>query len=133
MKRVRSTITVPCRAPALHEVGDLVRKSLHAVGLPAERKELIRECVEETLGSMIRFSDHKGYAHDISVTTDVDGERFRVVFAEGKNDFEVGAGSDLAGDATYRMGTALARRVMTEISYTYKKGARNELELVHRL
>ena len=133
MKSICKTITVPCREHSIGEVGDLVRESLAEVDLSLERKDLIRQSIEETLGSLVRYSNYKGYRHNISVTADVDEGRFRVVFADSLKEFVCGGDSELVGDTPYRMGMTTARRIMNEISYTYKKGARNELELVHSL
>jgi len=128
MNRVVITITVPCHAPAMRELGVLMDESLAGVRLSLERKDLIRRSIEETLGSMIRYSDHKGWRHPISVTSDVDESRIRMIIAEGARDF----GQDVPEeDLSFRVSTTLARQVMSEISYTYKKGAQSELELVH--
>lgn len=130
MSRMLRTITVPCRGASLREVDHLVSQSLAGVRLPIERKDLIRRSIEETFDSMIRYSDHKGWDHDVAVTAEVDESRFRFVLAESRRDF---AGLHPADDQPYRVGTTLARQVMSEISYTYKKGAQSELELVHAL
>ncbi len=136
MESIRKGITLPSREGSLAEVRELLWGALKNVRLPEERKEIICRSVEETVESLARYSDFKGYRHDISLSVDVDEKRFRAIISDSRTDFSsrgVLSDAQVAEEKPFRMGMTLARQVMDEISYTYKKGDRSELELVHSL
>lgn len=132
----RKTVTIRCDERSWERVEPLLRDTLADVGLPVERKELICRSVEETLRSLARYSDYKGLEHDLAVSIEVGGGRFKVVLADSLTDFAwtgLMAEDLAASEKPWRMGVETAQAVMDEISYTYKKGARSELELVHSI
>ena len=72
-----------------------------------------------------------------TLTIDIDDVRFKATLVDSLNVFELRGGlndtqmaENLAREKTYTMGIFLIRQVMDEISYVYRKGFQNELELI---
>lgn len=134
--KLTKSVRIPCEEASWGRVEPMLRETLAGVGLPPERKELICKSVEETLRSLARYSDYKGLEHELAVSVEVGAGRYKVVLADSLTDFAWAGvmNEDLvASEKPWRMGVETAQSVMDEISYTYKKGARSEVELIHSI
>ncbi len=136
-KLIQKTITMPCRTEFLHEGRTLVKATLAEAGLPEREKDLLVLAVDEAVSSLVQYAQHKGYAHEVSLTVDIDDVRFKATLVDSLNVFELDGDltpaqmeESLAGDRPFTLGIFLIRRIMDEISYVYRKGFQNELELI---
>jgi hypothetical protein len=71
------------------------------------------------------------------MTVDIDDVRFKAVLQDSLNVFDLGVGlsesqmvETLSREKSYTMGVSLIRQIMDEVSYVYRKGFQNELELI---
>lgn len=134
---VQKTITMPCHTRFLSEVRLVLRQTLEDVAMDLRDKELIILAVDEAVSSLVQYAQHKGYSHDVTLSFDVDDVRFKARLIDSLNIFEVNEGLDeqqlagrLAKDRPFTLGIFLIRRIMDEITYVYRKGFQNELEMI---
>jgi hypothetical protein len=113
-----------------------VRSSLEEVTQGIKSREQIIEGIVETVDSLIKYGQYRGFTSTFTLTTEVDPARFRAVLSDEGN------GLDLDGNVTdtrlrreknYSINTGILHQVMDEINYTFKKGSQSELELVNFL
>lgn len=136
-KLVQKTITMPCHPKFLNEVRTLLRETLSGVNIAKRQKELLVLAVDEAVSSLIHYAKHKSYSHEVSLSVDIDDVRFKATLVDSLNVFEVAAGlteaqmaASLAKDKPFTLGIFVIRQIMDEISYVYRKGFQNELELI---
>ncbi len=136
-KLVQKTISMPCHPRFLNEVRTLLNDTLAQVNLPRRDKELIVLAVDEAVSSVVRYAKYKGFHNELTLTVDIDDVRFKATLVDSLNVFDMASGlSDaqlaerVSREKTYTMGIFLIRRIMDEISYVYRKGFQNELELI---
>ena len=136
-KLIQKTISMPCHPKFLNEVRTMLTETLADVDLPKRDKELVVLAVDEAVSSIIRYARFKGYQHEISLTIDIDDVRFKAVVVDSLNAFDLNGGMTetqlaerLAKEKAYTMGITLIRQIMDEISYVYRKGFQNELEMI---
>ncbi len=137
---VQRTISFPCATKHLHDVRKLVEETLADSRISEDKRKLIVLAVDETVSSITRYARFKGYDHQISIAVDVDEVRFKAVVIDEINVFDLLEGlsnkelaQHAATERSYTLGLFLVRKIMDEITYTYKKGFENTLELVHFL
>lgn len=132
-KAIQKTISKPCHPRFLSEVRTLLDEILQDVKLSRHDKDLIILAVDEAASSMVQYARFKGLESQITLTVDIDDVRFKASLHDSLNVFEFGGGTSaegLAREKSYTMGIFLIRRIMDEISYVYKKGFQNDLELI---
>ncbi len=131
------TISKPCHPRFLNEVRTLLAEMLQEVAVPRRDKDLIVLAVDEAVSSVVRYARWKGLESQVTLTVDIDDVRFKAVLVDSANVFELGAGlSDaqladrISKEKSHTMGVFLMRQILDEITYVYKKGFQNELELI---
>jgi anti-sigma regulatory factor (Ser/Thr protein kinase) len=136
-KAIQKTISKPCHPKFLNEVRALLSEMLQDVGVPKREKDLIILAVDEAASSMVQYAKFKGLQSQITLTVDIDDVRFKASFVDSLNVFELGGrmnesqmAEQLAREKTFTMGIFLIRQIMDEISYVYRKGFQNDLELI---
>lgn len=136
-KVIQKTITKPCHPRFLNEVRALLDETLTVTSLSSRDKNLIILAVDEAVSSLVQYARFKGYDHDVSLSIDIDDVRFKAVLIDSANVFEMGAGISesqlakrVAAEKRYTMGFFLIRQIMDEISYVYRKGFQNDLEMI---
>jgi anti-sigma regulatory factor (Ser/Thr protein kinase) len=136
-KALQKTISKPCHPKFLNEVRTLLAEMLQDVGIPKREKDLLILAVDEAASSMVQYAKFKGLQSQITLTVDIDEVRFKASFVDSLNVFELGGrmnesqmAEQLARERTYTMGIFLIRQIMDEISYVYRKGFQNDLELI---
>ena len=134
---VQKTISKPCHPRFLNEVRELLDETLAEVTLPRREKDLIILAVDEAVSSIVQYARFKGFQSQITLTVDIDDVRFKAVLQDSLNVFDLGVGlsesqmvETLSREKGYTMGVSLIRQIMDEISYVYRKGFQNELELI---
>jgi anti-sigma regulatory factor (Ser/Thr protein kinase) len=134
---VQKTISTPCHPRFLNEVRELLDETLAEVTLPRREKDLIILAVDEAVSSIVQYARFKGFQSQITLTVDIDDVRFKAVLQDSLNVFDLGVGlsesqmvETLSREKGYTMGVSLIRQIMDEISYVYRKGFQNELELI---
>ena len=136
-KLIQKTISKPCHPKFLNEVRGLLGESLAEVPVSRRDKDLIILAVDEAVSSIVQYARFKGFQSQVTLTVDIDDVRFKATIIDSLNVFELRGGmnetqmaENLAREKTYTMGIFLIRQIMDEISYTYRKGFQNELELI---
>jgi anti-sigma regulatory factor (Ser/Thr protein kinase) len=136
-KVVQKTISKPSHPKFLHEVRELLGESLAEIAIPRRTKDLIILAVDEAVSSVVQYARYKGFESQITLSIDIDDVRFKAVLADSLNVFELGGGlsesqvaEKVAREKSFTLGVFLMRQIMDEITYLYKKGFQNELELI---
>lgn len=133
-KLVQKTISMPCDSSYLHDVRQLLHETLAETKLSQREKDLVVLAIDEAVSSEVQYARFKGFQNEITLSIDVDDVRFKARIVDSLNVFDPGPGNQiaekLAGDRSYTMGFFLMRQIMDEISYVYRKGFQNDLELI---
>jgi anti-sigma regulatory factor (Ser/Thr protein kinase) len=135
-KVIQKTVTMPCDPKCLSEVRDLLKEMLGEVQLSERDKNLIILGVDEALGSVIRYGRDHGYNNEITLTLDIDDVRFKATLRDSWMNGDLNGLSGpalderLSQDRKYTLSLYLMRLIMDEISYIWKKGFQNDLEII---
>jgi len=136
-KAIQKTISKPCHPVFLNEVRTLLNETLAEVPVSRREKDLIILAVDEAVSSLVQYARYKGFQNQITLSVDIDDVRFKARIEDSQNVFEMAAGLNdtqlaerVAREKGYTMGIFLIRQIMDEISYVYRKGFQNELELI---
>ena len=134
---IQKTISKPCHPKFLNEVRGLLGETLAEVAMSRRDKDLIILAVDEAVSSIVQYARYKGFQSLVTLTVDIDDVRFKATVVDSLNVFELRGGlsetqmaESLAREKSYTMGIFLIRQIMDEISYVYRKGFQNELELI---
>ena len=137
---VQKTLTMPCHTRFLSEVRTVLSNTLEEVPIDKREKDLLILAVDEAVSSLVTYAKHKGYSHEVTLSIEVDDVRFKARLVDSLNVFELNDGlnakqlaTELAKDRPYELGIFLIRRIMDEITYVYRKGFQNELEMIRFL
>jgi anti-sigma regulatory factor (Ser/Thr protein kinase) len=135
-KVIQKTITMPCHPKCLSEVRDLLKEMLSEVQLSDRDKNLLILGVDEALGSVIRYGRDHSFNNEITLSIDIDDVRFKATLKDSWTNGDLnglsGTALDerLSQDRKYTLGLYLMRMIMDEISYVWKKGFQNDLEMI---
>jgi anti-sigma regulatory factor (Ser/Thr protein kinase) len=128
---------MPCDSRFLSEVRSLLKETLSQAQIGNKEKDLLILAVDEAASSVVRYAKYKGFKSELTLTVDIDDVRFKAVLVDSINVFDLAHGltdaqmaERLAKEKPYAMGIFLIRRIMDEISYVYRKGFQNELEMI---
>ena len=139
-KLIQKTISKPCHPKFLNEVRALLSETLTEALIPQREKDLIVLAVDEAVSSVVHYARFKGLQNEITLSVDIDDVRFKAVLVDSLNVFELGGGlsesqvaEKVARERSFTLGVFLMRQIMDEISYVYRKGFQNDLELIRFL
>ena len=139
-RTIQKAVRMPCHPKFLQEVRRVLEEALSEAEISRRQRDLIILAVDEAVSSVVTYARFKGYDHDISLEIDINDVRFKAVLNDTLNVFDLNGGmSDeqlaaaIKQEKIYTMSVFLMRAIMDEITYTYKKGFENQLELVHFL
>jgi anti-sigma regulatory factor (Ser/Thr protein kinase) len=127
-KVIQKTITMPSHPKCLSEVRDLLKEMLSEVQMSDRDKNL--------LGSVIQYGRDHSYNNEITLSIDIDDVRFKATLKDSWMNGDLnglsGTALDerLSQDRKYTLGLYLMRMIMDEISYVWKKGFQNDLEMI---
>lgn len=109
------------------ELTALLRKG----GVPDKTLANVVLAVDEALSSMMFYNREKGFDHDLSLSIDLNDVRFKATLTDPRTDF---GGNptyrQLHGDRKYKISFYVICKVMDEVSYSFKRGFENRLDLV---
>jgi anti-sigma regulatory factor (Ser/Thr protein kinase) len=118
-------------------VRTLLAETLEDVPVSKREKDLLILAVDEAVSSVVRYARFKGFDNQVTLSIDIDDVRFKAVLQDSLNVFELGGGLNerqmaerIAKEKSYTMGIFLMRQIMDEVSYVYRKGFQNDLELI---
>ena len=136
-KAIQKTISKPCHPKFLNEVRTLLNETLSELPVSRREKDLIILAVDEAVSSVVQYARYKGFQNQITLSVDIDDVRFKARIEDSLNVFEFAGGLNetqlaerVAREKAFTMGIFLIRQIMDEISYVYRKGFQNELELI---
>ena len=134
---VQKTISKPCDPRFLNEVRSLLAEAMQDLPVSKREKDLLVLAVDEAVSSIVRYARYKGFESQITLSIDIDDVRFKATLVDSLNVFELAGGLNesqlaerVAREKSYTMGIFLIRQIMDEITYVYRKGFQNELELI---
>lgn len=136
-KAIQKTICMPCHPKFLDEARGVLTEVLNEIPLPNKEKELLTLGIEEAVTSIVAYASQQGTENEISLTLDIDDVRFKATIIDSLNVFDLNdaltehqllARAD--SERAHKLGIFLIRQAMDEITYTYKKGFENQLEMV---
>lgn len=137
MTRVtQKEMTILCEPKYLHEVRAAVLEACQACDIPDRDARLIVLAVDEAVSSIVWHARDTHRQGDIHITIDINETRFKALIEDFSNGGDLNAmtGEELANylerERKYQLGIFLIREIMDEVSYNYKKGFQNDLELV---
>jgi anti-sigma regulatory factor (Ser/Thr protein kinase) len=107
------------------ELGDLLRPT----GI--KNASMLILAVDEALSSIMNYNHEKGFKQDVLLTVSVDDVRFKATLVDPRTEFGLNSSyQSLHGDRKYKISFYLICQVMDEVSYSYRRGFENRLELV---
>ncbi len=126
---VQKTLTIrpkPAELAGLREkIGVILKK------LPEKTATQLVLAVDEAVSAVMSYNREKGFDRDVSLTLDVNDVRFKASLIDPQLDFDPAPTyRQLHGDRKYKISFFLICKVMDEVSYTYKRGFENRLELI---
>ena len=133
---VQKTLAVASHTSSLKEVRDFVEEGLRSARLDDRQRRLVIFGIDEAVTNTIAHRSHRPGEAEIVVQIDIDETRIRVVIEDRGDDGELDALTfpDLAlrlrREGTRCVGVFVIRKVMDEVTYRFKKGFQNELELI---
>lgn len=87
--------------------------------------------VDEALSSIMNYNHEKGFKQDVLLTISVDDVRFKATLIDPRTEFGLNSSyQSLHGDRKYKISFYLICQVMDEVSYSYRRGFENRLELI---
>lgn len=133
-KLVQKTISMPCDSSYLHDVRELLNETLAETKLSRRDKDLVILAIDEAISSEVQYARYKDFHNEITLSIDVNDVRFKARIVDSLKVFDLGPGNQiaerLAGERNFTMGFFLMRQIMDEITYVYRKGFQNDLELI---
>lgn len=136
VEAVEKTLAVPSITSSLKEVRDFVRETLSSAPLTERGRHLVTLGIDEAVTNFISHRSADPTEAEIVVRIDFNDVRVRTIIEDRGDVADPGplALADLEkalrGDPTRFLGIFLIRQVMDEVSYRFKKGFQNELELL---
>lgn len=134
MRTLTQDITVPNTTASLEPVRRMVNEFLRESPFDDRNRRLLVLAIDETVTSNIRYSEAMGRNGTTRVSLDLNEDRLLVRVEDTGQDrdpetterFE----EHLNRTRPYEIGIFLVQQIMDEIHYVFRKGFRNELELV---
>ncbi|MCZ6690253.1 MAG: ATP-binding protein [Planctomycetota bacterium] len=129
-------LSVHSDTSSLKLVRDFVRKTLEGAPLTERDRRLVILGIDEAVTNVISYRSAHPTSADIGVRIEYDDVRIRVLIEDHGVDLDPGP-SDfselekaLREEETRCIGIFLIRQVMDEVTYRFKRGFQNDLELI---
>jgi anti-sigma regulatory factor (Ser/Thr protein kinase) len=138
-RTIQKTVSMPCQSRYLGDVRTMVTTALDEAGVARRERDLIVLAVDEAITSIVKYARFKGHQSEIALTIDISDVRFKATLIDSLNVYDFNTGAALSEEQlaeriekerAYSPGIFLIRQIMDEITYTYRKGFQNELELI---
>lgn len=136
---VRREIVIPCDPQFLVGLRAELGQILSARGLSRRDEMLLTLAVDEAVTTILQHARETHRRGDIRVTIDIDDCRFHALVEDKTNHLNTDAMNDeemaahLTREREHRLGIFVMRAIMDEVTYSYKRGFQNELQLVRFL
>jgi anti-sigma regulatory factor (Ser/Thr protein kinase) len=130
-KELQLTINIQRNGAELARVREEIGSLLKQAQLSSKLVSMLVLAVDEALSAIIHYNRDKGFGHTVTTTVDVNEVRFKACVVDPVTDFGgPPTYEQLHGDRKYKISFYLMTKVMDEVSYSYKRGFENRLELV---
>ena len=135
-KTASQVFVIPSETRRLNELRKSVKELWQACHLPERDGNLVVLAVDEAVSAIVshaRGTDRRG---EVRVAVDIDETRFKATIEDTTNHVDHSGLSDaemrpiLDRERRYQLGLFLIREIMDEVTYTFRRGFQNELELV---
>lgn len=136
VEAVKKSMVVPAVTRSLKDVRDFVQDTLLSAPLDEKGRRFVILGIDEAVTNFVTHRAAGPTEADIAIRIDIDDVRVRVVIEDRGVDPDPGplALPDLEKflreGRTRCVGTFLICQVMDEVTFRYKKGFQNELELI---
>lgn len=130
------SLTVPSQTRSLKEVRAFVEEVLRGARLSERGQRLMILGIDEAVTNIIRHRSRRPGEAEIAIRVGIDDVRVRVVIEDRGQDADLGTlpaealERRLRGEAVRCVGIFVIRQVVDEVTYRFKKGFLNELELI---
>jgi len=135
-KTATSVFIIPSETKRLHELRKSVKELCTECGLPDREGNLAVLAVDEAVTSIVSHARGTDRTGEGRVSVDIDETRFKAIIEDTTNHVDHSHLTDAEMRATldrerhYQLGLFLIREIMDEVTYTFRRGFQNELELV---
>lgn len=135
-KLIQKSISIPCHPKYLSDMRVKIQEILAEVNIADHEKGLIVLAIDEAASSIVQYAKDKAQNNEITLTLDVDDVRLKATVNDSLNVFDFNGGNDVQivdrinSERQYKLSIHLIRMVMDEMTYTYKKGFENQLEMI---
>lgn len=136
VEALQKTLSIPSDTGSLKEVRDFVSETLRLAPLNDRDRLLTILGIDEAVTSFVTHRSAGPTEAEIVVHIDFDEVRVRVIIEDRGDDVDPGPlpfgelEKVLRADPTRYLGLFLLRQAMDEVTYRFKKGFQNELELI---
>jgi anti-sigma regulatory factor (Ser/Thr protein kinase) len=120
----------------LQEIRSGISEMFNPTYISQREAHLIVLAVDEALAGIILHAKTMGMHGEVRMTVDVDDVRFKAVVEDTSNSFELSSFPEseqqkqIQALRQHQLGIFLIREIMDEVTYVYRRGFQNELEMV---
>jgi len=132
---LRKKMVFPSDSKYLAQIRQIIDGLWTKQGLPKKDSRLVALAVDEAISSIIRHAQGMKRPGNINIELHLDEVCFKVIIKDNTNGFDFNLLTErdkkiiLEREKQYQLGVFLISAIMDEISYYYKKGFQNELQL----
>lgn len=138
-RTAQKNIRISCEPQNLKRVRKDIEDLCRNCGMADRLASLLVLSVDEAVSSILWHASDTNRTGEIRISADVNETRFQAVIEDYSNGFEPRETSKMSEkevdeflerEKKHRMGIFVIRRIMDEVTYSYKRGYQNELILV---
>lgn len=133
----RKTFSIPNDTAYLAEVRQAVTDVVRQGPFPERDQNLITLAVDEAVANIMKHA-YRGQPAEMTIEVDLrcDAQKFEAIIRDSGQPFDpstisdVNLGEHLQLGKTSGLGLFLMRQIMDEVNYSFREGARNQLQMV---
>lgn len=135
-KLLQKELMIPSDPKHLRDARGMVREACETAGIKGRDGRLMVLAVDEAVTSIVTHAKDTNRQGDVRVLVDINETRFRAFIEDFTNHTDSSALSEvelvacLDQERKHQLGVFLMREIMDEVTYTYKRGFQNDLELI---
>ena len=136
IETVRKKLSFPSSTQSLKEIREFVRATLQVARLDERGRRFVILGIDEAVTNIVTYRSQGPGEAEIVVSIEIEDTRVRVVIEDRGVDPDLGTLALPAMEKALKtiqtrcVGIFLLRQVVDEVTYRYKKGFQNELELI---
>lgn len=134
---LKKSLAFSCHPRYLKPVRTLIARMWRMTSLPAQKGRLVILAVDEALNSIIQHARGMRHPGEIEIKLELNKICFKATIKDHTNGLDFNCLNEqqkkttLEQERMYQLEVFLIATIMDEVTYSYKKGFENELELVY--